>query len=163
MFPLVFSHNGWNVKLEKRVGFFKDIAVEAYFTPPAIPNYTYWNDVLPQQVLSILIQKGKYLNSVSFNDMERYREIARNYVNGIKYPMSQSHKFSANGGLFDRFIGQNISSTQKVVDNVINYMNHNLPKIEELTIYGYLNHLQNSSVNQNIISTISELCGLLRI
>ena len=163
MFPLCFSHNGWNVRLEKRIGFFKDIAVEAYFTPPVLPDYTYWNEILPQQVLSLLIQKGQYPTHVSAKDIERYKSIARNYVNGIKYPAAQSHKFSANGGFLDRFIGQNISSTQKVVDNIVDYMNHNLPKIEELTIYGYLNSLQDNGVNPYIISTLSQLCGVLRI
>ena len=66
MFPLCFSHNGWNVRLEKRIGFFKDLTVEAYFTPPSMPNLTYWNEVLPKQVLSVLIQKGLYLGSVSY-------------------------------------------------------------------------------------------------
>lgn len=163
MFPLCFSHNGWNIRLEKRIGFFKDLTVEAYFTPPSMPNLTYWNEVLPKQVLSVLIQKGLYLSSVSSKDMERYKMIARNYVNSIKYPAAQSHKFSANGGFLDRFIGQNISSTQKVVDSIVDYMNHNLPKIEELTIYGYLNRLQDNGVNSYIISTLSQLCGVLRI
>lgn len=163
MFPLCFSHNGWNVRLEKRIGFFKDLTVEAYFTPPSMPNLTYWNEVLPEQVLSILIQKGLYLSSVSSTDMERYRMIARNYVNSIKYPMAQNRKFSANGGLLDRFVGQNISSTQKVVDNIVDYMNHNLPKLEELTTCGYLNNLQNNGINPCIISTLSQLCGLLRM
>lgn len=163
MFPLCFSHNGWKVRLEKRIGFFKDLTVEAYFTPPSMPNLTYWNEVLPEQVLSALIQKGLYLNAVSSKDMERYKMIARNYVNSIKYPMAQNHKFSANGGLLDRFVGQNISSTQKVVDNIVDYMNHNLPKLEELTTYGYLNNLQNNGINPCIISTLSQICGLLRI
>lgn len=163
MFPLCFSHNGWNVRLEKRIGFFKDLTVEAYFTPPSMPNITYYNEVLPKQVLSALIQKGLYLSSVSSKDMERYKMIAHNYVNSIKYPMPQSRKFAANGGLWDRFVGQNISSTQKAVDNIVDYMNRYLPKIEELTIYGYLNHLQNNGINSYIISTLSQLCGLLRM
>ena len=147
MFPLCFSHNGWNVRLEKRIGFFKDLTVEAYFTPPSMPNLTYWNEVLPKQVLSVLIQKGLYLGSVSSKDMERYKMIARNYVNSIKYPMAQNRK----------------SSTQKVVDNIVDYMNHNLPKLEELTTCGYLNHLQNNGINPYIISTLSQLCSLLRM
>lgn len=163
MFPMTFSHNGWNVRLEKRIGFFKDIAIEAYFTPPTMPNFNYWNEVLPQEVLSILIKGGLYPTSVSSKDMERYKMISRNYVNDIKYPSAQSCKFSANGGLLDRFIGQNISSTQKVVDKVVDYMNRNLPKLEELTSCGYLNHLQNNGVNFYIISALSQLCGLLRI
>ena len=163
MFPLCFSHNGWNVRLEKRIGFFKDLTVEAYFTPPSMPNLTYWNEVLPKQVISALIQKGLYLSSVPSKDMERYKMIARYYVNSIKYPMPQNHKFSANGGLWDRFIGQNISSTQKAVNNIVDYMNRYMPKIEELTIYGYLNHLQKNGINPYIISTLSQLCGLLRM
>lgn len=163
MFPLCFSHNGWNVRLEKRIGFFKDIAVEAYFIPPTLPNRTYWNEILPQQLLSALIQQGLFPNSVSSKDIERFKMIGQNYVNSIKYPMAQNRKFSANGGLWDRFIGQNISSTQKVVDNIVDYMNHNLPKLEELTTCGYLNHLQNNGINPYIVSTLSQLCGLLRM
>ena len=163
MFPLCCSHNGWNVRLEKRIGFFKDIAVEAYFTPPALPNHKYWNEVLPQQVLSILINRGLYPNPVSSKDIERYKIIAQKYVDNIKYPMAQNRKFSANGGLLDRFVGQNISSTQKVVDKIVDYMNHNLPKLEELTACGYLNHLENMGVNPYIISALSQICGLLRI
>lgn len=163
MFPLCFSHNGWNVRLEKRIGFFKDLTVEAYFTPPSMPNPTYWNEVLPQRVLSFLINRGLYLNTVPSKDMEQYKNIAQKYVNSIKYPMVQNCRFSANGGLLDRFIGQNISSTQKVVDKIVDYMNHNLPKLEELTTCGYLNHLEKKGVNPDIISALSQICGLLRM
>lgn len=162
-FPISFFYNGWNVRLEKRIGFFKDIAVEAYFNPPAMPNNAYWNETLPQRVMSVLINRGLYPNYVSSKDLERYKTIARNYVSSIKYPMAQSHKFSANGGLWDRFIGQNISSTQKVVDIIIDFMNNNLPKLEELTACGYLNHLENNGINSVIISVLSQICGLLRM
>lgn len=37
-FPIHFSYKGWAVKLEKKMAFFKDVGVEATFTPPSI-NY----------------------------------------------------------------------------------------------------------------------------
>lgn len=36
MFPIHFRYKGWRVKLEKKIDLFKDVKVEATFTPPHI-------------------------------------------------------------------------------------------------------------------------------
>jgi len=155
-FPITFSYNGWNVRLEKRIGFFKDVSVEAFFTPPTKPDLVFWCEKIPNQVQEFVIRSGLYPTKVSLKDMETYRNMARRYVNTINYPIAQSYRFSANGNLIDRFIGQNLSATQKVVDKVVDYMNHNLPKITELTIYEYINYLQRNGVNSQITSVLSQ-------
>lgn len=155
-FPITFSHNGWNVRLEKRIGFFKDVSVEAFFTPPSQPNIGLWTEKIPNQVQEMVMRSGLYPSKVSLKDIEIYRDESQRYVKSISYPIAHSYRFSANGNLLDRFLGQNLSATQKLVDNVVDYMNHNLPKITELTIYGYINHLQYSGVNSYIISILSQ-------
>jgi hypothetical protein len=155
-FPISFSHNGWNVRLEKRIEFFKDIAVEAFFTPPLEPDLVFWCSKIPMLVQEIATRSGLYPSQISREDMTTYQAIAQRYVKSISYPAAQSYRVSANGGLIDRFFGQNLSATDKVIDKIVNYMNHNLPKLTEFSVIVYVNTLQDSGVNSNIIAILSQ-------
>ena len=46
IFPIHFSYKGWRVELEKKIDLFKDVKVEATFTPPHI-DFDYWNIIVP--------------------------------------------------------------------------------------------------------------------
>ncbi len=54
----------------------------------------------------------------------------------------------------DRFLGQNISSTQKIVDKVTSYMDSNLPTIKPLDVKDYLTFLMNNGINPKTLSTL---------
>ncbi len=132
IFPIIFSYKGWNVKLEKRLGLFKDVAVEATFTP---------TDPL-------------YDDKFFLNDDMEFMTLANRYIALLNLPPTQSARFSANGGLMDRFLGQNISSTQKIVDKVTSYMDSNLPTIKPLDVKDYLTFLMNNGINPKTLSTL---------
>lgn len=57
MFPIHFRYKGWRVKLEKKIDLFKDVKVEATFTPPHI-DFDYWNIIVPDEVEQILKKEG---------------------------------------------------------------------------------------------------------
>ena len=80
MFPITFSYKGWDVKLEKRMGLFKDIAVEATFTP---------TDPL-------------YSDKLLMGDDREFMSLANRYVASLYLPNTQYARFSANGGLLDQ-------------------------------------------------------------
>ena len=132
MFPITFSYKGWDVKLEKRMGLFKDIAVEATFTP---------TDPL-------------YRDKLLMGDDREFMSLANRYVASLYLPNTQYARFSANGGLLDRFLGQNISATQKVIDKVTSYMDSNLPYIKPFDLKEYLTFLVDNGINSKTLSAL---------
>jgi hypothetical protein len=132
MFPITFSYKGWDVKLEKRVGLFKDIPVEATFTP---------TDPI-------------YNDKVLLEDDRAFMSLANRYVASLHLPNTQFARFSANGGLLDRFLGQNISATQKVIDKVTSYIDSNLPYIKPFDLKEYLTFLVNNGINSKTLSVL---------
>lgn len=132
MFPTTFSYKGWDVKLEKRMGLFKDIAVEATFTP---------TDPL-------------YSDKLLMGDDREFMSLANRYVASLYLPNTQYARFSANGGLLDRFLGQNISATKKVIDKVTSYMDSNLPYIKPFDLKEYLTFLVDNGINSKTLSAL---------
>ncbi|MDO5333804.1 MAG: hypothetical protein Q4F93_07290 [bacterium] len=132
MFPITFSYKGWDVKLEKRVGLFKDIPVEATFTP---------TDPI-------------YNDKVLLEDDRAFMSLANRYVASLHLPNTQFARFSANGGLLDKFLGQNISATQKVIDKVTSYIDSNLPYIKPFDLKEYLTFLVNNGINSKTLSVL---------
>lgn len=151
-FPIHFSYNGWSVKLEKRMALLKDVRVEATFTPPSI-NYNFWHTTLPNEVRKNLINAGFFREA----DYNKYISYTNSYINSFKYPQETAYKFSANGGLLDRFLGQNISATDKVIKNVTEWMDENLPKLKDApNEFGYTIFLRQNGVSDIILSVIKE-------
>ena len=132
MFPITFSYKEWDVKLEKHMGLFKDIAVEATFTP---------TDPL-------------YNDKLLMGDDREFMSLANRYVASLHLPNTQYARFSANGGLLDRFLGQNISATQKVIDKVTSYMDSNLPYIKPFDLKEYLIFLVDNGINSKTLSAL---------
>lgn len=155
-FPITFTHKGWNVKLTKRIGLFKDIAVDAQFSPLT----AYQSIEFERNMLRSLIENGTI--NVSHNDYDRYVATSDSYLQGLKYPTAFSKSFSANGGLMDRFLGQNISATENLVNKVVSYMDSSLPIIAPFNSYEYLNHLRNRGLHSSLYAVIVKLHGLCR-
>ena len=141
IFPINFSYKGWDVRLEKKMGLFKDVSVEAFFKP----SDPFYNDKF-------------FLNGIlTPTEYNLYQRVLNQYISTLNLPNSQTYKFSANGGLLDRFLGQNISATQKVVDKVTAYIDSNLPKIREISIKEYLSFLANSGLTTEILNKIATM------
>mgnify|MGYP000091966889 CR=1 FL=1 len=152
MFPIHFSYKGWAVKLEKRMALFKDIGVEATFTPPQI-NYNFWHTYLPNEVRQKLVDIGFYREA----DYNKYVLATNSYISSFKFPQETSFRFSANGGMWNRFWGQNISATDKVIKKVTEWMDTNLPKLqEEPDEFGYIIYLKQHGISDIILSIIKE-------
>lgn len=132
MFPITFSYKGWDVKLEKRMGLFKDVTVEATFTP---------TDPL-------------YNDKFFLEGDAEFMSLANRYIASLNLPNAQYARFSANGGLMDRFLGQNISATQRVIDKVTAYMDSNLPYIKPFDLKEYLTFLADNGINAKTLSAL---------
>ena len=80
--------------------------------------------------------KSKRLNFYQFNktQQEEYQKIyqeAYNHYSKLAKEYAAKRKiiqktFAVNGGLIDRFLGQNISATEKAIQLVIDYIDNNL-------------------------------------
>lgn len=150
MFPIHFRYKGWRVKLEKKIDLFKDVKVEATFTPPHI-DFDYWNIIVPDKVEQILKKRGTYRQA----DYEKYLLYTKRYISSFtNTQQTKSCGFSANGGLLDRFLGQNISATDKVINKVTEWMDINLPTVQEPDDNKYITYLMQNGVSNTITSIV---------
>jgi len=141
LFPIHFTYKGWDVRLEKKMGIFKDVSVEAFFKP----SDQFYNDKF-------------FLNGfLTPTEYNLYLSVLNKYISTMNLPSPQTYKFSANGGLMDRFLGQNISATQKVVDKVTEYIDSVLPQIRPISIKEYLSFLANNGLNTEILNKIAAM------
>lgn len=141
LFPINFKYKGWEVRLEKKMGLFKDVSVEAFFKP----YDPFYNDKF-------------FLNGyLTPTEYTLYISVLNKYISTLNFPCPQTYRFSANGGLLDRFFGQNISATQKVVDKVTSYIDSNLPKIKVINIKEYLTFLVNNGITPVILNKITTM------
>ena len=158
IFPINFTHKGWNVTLNKKMGFFKDVSVEAIFSPPTKESFV----SMERDILRGLISSTGKIR-ISQSDYNKYIQISNQYLSTLNYPSQRTMRFSANGNMIDRFLGQNISATQKVVDQVESYMNSNLPTLAEFDSAKYVNYMIKNGVSSAIITSLAMLHGLTPI
>lgn len=141
LFPINFTYKGWSVRLEKKMGLFKDVSVKAFFKP----SDQFYNDKF-------------FLNGIlTPTEYNLYLSVLNKYISTINLPSPQTYKFSANGGLMDRFLGQNISATQNVVDKVTAYIDSVLPQIRPINVKEYLNFLANNGISQTMLNKITTI------
>ncbi|MBQ7822723.1 MAG: hypothetical protein IJ338_00860, partial [Bacteroidaceae bacterium] len=86
-----------------------------------------------------------------------YLSVLNKYISALNLPNPQTYKFSANGGLMNRFLGQNISATQNVVDKVTAYIDSVLPQIRPINVKEYLNFLANNGIPQTMLNKITTI------
>lgn len=144
MFPIQFTYKGWEVEISDESGFFsmKDLKVEAKIKISA-EKYAATLYAHYQQTQEILNLK-KDSNRLSSTPVRRYTQLAYyqqpkveenkeayNYYLKLAKDYSKRRSviqktFGVNGGLIDRFLGQNISATEKAQQLVIDYIDNNL-------------------------------------
>lgn len=138
MFPIQFTHKGWEVEISDETGFFtmKDIRIKAKIE---IASESYAHFIATQYAKTKQIEieiNSKRLGFSRFNktQQEEYQKIyqeAYNHYSKLAKEYAAKRKiiqktFAVNGGLIDRFLGQNISATEKAIQLVINYIDNNL-------------------------------------
>ena len=75
-----------------------------------------------------LIQKNERKNEEAKEAYDYYLKLAEKFAENKRIEYS----FNVNGGMFDRFMGQNLSAVEKAKQQVIAYMDNNLDNAWDL-------------------------------
>ncbi|RLT78457.1 hypothetical protein D7Y07_19060 [Bacteroides acidifaciens] len=149
MLPLIFNYKGWQVTISDDSGIFTfadmkvkveiEIAVWQY---AATLYQAYIKEQKKKGLTSRLVRpicKEKASSSfvsVFASREPSYSEEAHNYYLKLAEEFAKNkrveYSFNVNGGMFDRFMGQNISAVEKAKQRVIAYIDDNLGNAWEL-------------------------------
>lgn len=159
IYPIKFSHRGWNVVLNKKISFLNTVSVKAVFT---IPNLK--DEILSEQKhIKFVVENPNtkpILGRTPFpiitkSDYKTYLKVSNNFIQEKALTTSsRTENFSANS-LLDNFMGSNTTATRKVLKKVETYMNTHLPEIS-ITIdkSEYVDYLRNAGVHSSILMRV---------
>lgn len=135
MLPLMFNYKGWQVTISDDSGIFTfaDMKVKVEIE---IAAWQYAATLY--QAYTEEQKKKKGLTSFTFikNKEPDYSKEAYNYYLKLAEEFAKNkrveYSFNVNGGMFDRFMGQNTSAVEKAKQQVIAYIDNNLGNAWEL-------------------------------
>lgn len=125
-FPIYFSYKGWSVKITNKTGIFsmKDLKVRVRMEV----DY----EGICRNVAQTAVQVAKFQydfmrRSNPFLRLPQDSEIYQNEYNRIAKPAKEfanrkgmvEYSIALNGGIMDRFFGQNISAVEKICQQVV--------------------------------------------
>lgn len=147
MLPLIFSYKGWQVTISDNSGIFTlaDMKVKveieiATWQYAATLYQAYIEEQKKKGFTSRYVtpeHKGGVLASFAtdFNKKTDYSKEAYNYYLKLAEEFAKNkrveYSFKVNGGMLDRFMGQNISAVEKAKQQVIAYIDTNLGNVWE--------------------------------
>lgn len=152
IYPIRFSYKGWYVLLNKKIGLFSTVSVEAIFTPQNLRD----NIKAEQEMIKFALEHietatwGPSLQKFTMDDYYKYLSISNQYLSAHTSPTAvRKERFSANS-LLDNFVGSNTSATKKLLKKVEEYMDANLPTIKEVDSRPYKEYIRSSDIHPTI-------------
>ena len=140
MLPLIFSYKGWQVTILDDSGFFTlaDMKVKVEIV---IATWQYAAALLQSYTEERKKKRGG-IAGLSFFDSKLAEKENQEAKEAYDYYLKLAEKFAenkrieysfnVNGGMFDRFMGQNLSAVEKAKQQVIAYMDNNLDNAWDL-------------------------------
>lgn len=125
-FPIYFSYKGWSVKITDETGFFsmKDLKVRVKMEV----DYEEICSKIAQTAVQVAKLKYDFMRrSNPFLHLPQDSEIYQNEYNRIVKSAKEfanrkgvvEYSIASNGGMMDRFFGQNISAVEKMCQQVV--------------------------------------------
>ena len=130
MFPIIFTYKGWVVTLNDASSFFQssDVKVKVNISVDRQPYNTMLLNALQQQ--SLCYQRYSYGFRRESNNspqaLEQYKQISQAINDFLDTIKTIEYIEKANGGILERFLGQNLSGIEKVQQKVKSYIDSNL-------------------------------------
>ena len=130
MFPIIFTYKGWVVTLNDASSFFQssDVKVKVSISVDRQPYNTMLLNAIQQQ--SLKYQQYSYGFRKEPNNssqiLEQYKQISQAVKDFLDTKKTIEYVEKANGGMLDRFLGQNLSGIEKVQQKVKTYIDSNL-------------------------------------
>lgn len=130
MFPIIFSYKGWVVKLNDASSFFQssDVKVKVNISVDRQPYNAMLLNFLQQQSLSYRRYSYGFRRESNHSPqaLEQYEQISQAINDFLDTKKTIEYIEKANGGIIDRFLGQNLSGIEKVQQKVKSYIDSNL-------------------------------------
>lgn len=129
LFPIIFTYRGWMVTIYDASSFFQfsDVKVEVNISVDRISYHAIvqkafqWRQTLQQR--QNYPRYGFGLGAQNIAEKERLNKAIDDFLDTKK---TIKYIEKANGGIIDRFFGQNISAIDKIQQNVKSYIDSNL-------------------------------------
>lgn len=140
-FPIHFSYKGWNVEITDKTGIFsmKDLKVRVKIEVAAgsLASDVSRNYALIRQMIAIEDNKNRQWYEPYLTEDDKQKIFQDSYHKAYQHYIKIANDFArnkgkhdftigVNGGMMDRFFGQNISATEKACKQVIEYIDKNL-------------------------------------
>lgn len=129
MFPIIFTYKGWVVTLNDASSFFQssDVKVKVSISVDRQLYNTMLLNAIQQQLKYQQYSYGfrKEPNNSS-QILEQYKQISQAVKDFLDTKKTIEYVEKANGGMLDRFLGQNLSGIEKVQQKVKSYIDSNL-------------------------------------
>lgn len=144
MLPLMFTYKGWQVTISNDSGIFTfadmKVRVEieiATWQYAATLYQAYTEEQKKNGLTSRVTQEEELASFISIlNKKPKFSMEAYNYYLKLAEEFAKNkrveYSFNVNGGMFDRFMGQNGSAVEKAKQRVIAYIDDNLGNAWEL-------------------------------
>lgn len=117
---LPFKYKGWDISVEEQTAFWSDAKVKV--TLNADPH-AYLSIIQNAFASSLHIKSNDYIQLLTNKDFSKAIELTMKLVSSKP---SITFSVSANGGLLDRFMGQNCSAVKKIREKIIEYIDRNI-------------------------------------
>lgn len=169
IYPIKFSHRGWNVVLNKKISFLNTVSVKAVFTIPNLKDeilseQRYIKFVVENPDTKPILGGAPPPPIITKSDYKTYLKVSNNFIaEKALTSSSRTENFSANN-LLDNFMGSNTTATRKVLKKVETYMNTYLPEIS-ITIdkSEYIDYLRNAGVHSSILMRVRQAISLSNV
>lgn len=127
MLPIIFTYKGWSIIISESSSFFKfaDIKVDITISIDPSPYYSMLVQAYEEQEQMRMRRTSFAPNRCKISSAQE-NKIIKIVNDFVKTQNKISYSQSVNGGMLDRFMGQNISAVKKVHQNTIDYIDSNL-------------------------------------
>lgn len=130
MFPIVFTYKGWKVTLNDASSFFQssDVKVKVNISVDREPYNNMLFNAIQQQSIGYQRYSVGYSQSINNSSQvyEQYKQLSQAINEFLDTRKTVEYIEKANGGMLDRFLGQNLSGIEKVQQKVKSYIDSNL-------------------------------------
>lgn len=136
MLPLIFSYKGWQVTLSDNSGIFTladmkvKVEIEIATWQYAATLYQAYTEEMKRKRYGL----AAFNSRLTKQEEQQSKEAYNHYLQlAEKFAMNKrvEYSFNVNGGMLDRFMGQNISAIEKAKQQVAAYIDTNLGNVWE--------------------------------
>ena len=126
--PIKFTYKGWKVTLYDASSFFQfsDVRVEVNISIDRMPYYSLLQKAIEHQKQQRQTWNYRRVSNNFSQDNKQLEQIFKAINDFFDTKRTIKYIEKANGGMIDRFLGQNLSGIEKIQQNVQSYIDLNL-------------------------------------